>query len=194
MTTAFVHVCVGFLVALALRLDWPFVPYAAVLAELPDLDHLWGNGLRSGLHTWWFLVLLPSAVAGLVISWPGITLRWRRLAAAAPVLLLSHLLLDLFPQASEVSSRYVPLLLPFDQRLYMVAPFLGHASSPPSLSTLGIVMAILALGAALGCLAPWAADWLERTRRRSWWAGLAYGAWGPLWLGVLLLTRVVRPA
>lgn len=179
---------------MALRLDWRLIAFAAVVAELPDLDHLWGSGMRSALHTAWFLVFLPSAVAAAGLWWQALDGRLRRFLAATPVLLLTHMLLDLFPQASEESSRLIPLLWPLDDRLYQVAPLVADAARPSALSSMGVVVFLLAIAASVGYLAPTLAFWLEREGRRSWWVALAYGLWWPTLLLALLLAKVVRPA
>lgn len=192
MTTAFVHVAVGVLVALALRLDWRLVPFAALLAEVPDLDHLGGHG-RGPLHTMWFLVLIPALVMlwGLLARWPD---RWRRLAAGAPALVVSHLLLDLFPQPSEVTSDRVPLLWPFDGRDYHLADRIGHAAQPPALSSLGIVMFLLALAVCVGYAAPTLCTWLEQNGRRWRWAAWLASAFLPLTTLLCLLAGIIHRA
>src|SRR5581483_343929 len=94
----------GVLLGLALRLRWRELPLAAALALAPDLDHagqfipalapyLVARGTLTNVFT---CLLLPAGVAAWM-RWRDVWPQWQRFALAAPLILASHLLLDMLP-------------------------------------------------------------------------------------------------
>jgi hypothetical protein len=159
--TLALHLAVGLLLGLALRLAWRHVPLAALLAALPDLDHFAPLTPRVTFHNVLFALALPAALCVAVWSWPvprsprmARALAWLRarqgLLAAAPALVGSHLVLDLLP--FEVSGNRVALLWPFDGTPWVLAREAGVAVDPTSTSTM-VLAVLLLLALVVGALA-----------------------------------------
>ena len=116
MSAALTHVAVGLLLGLALRVRLRYLPLAGFLALLPDVDHFSqyvlpvpGLVTRETFHNVFFCVALPVA-AYAVLHLRKAPQDWMTLGAAAPVLMSSHLFLDMLPV--DVSSPRVPLFWP----------------------------------------------------------------------------------
>lgn len=110
MGAVLTHVVIGVLVAAVAGVPTRYLPLAAVLAEVIDLDHMFsGPGPqiaraggqpvwmmnRATFHNLWLVALIPAVIA-LVVYWrrmgsPGL----RRLAVASPAILTSHTLFDM---------------------------------------------------------------------------------------------------
>lgn len=169
MSAALSHLTVGLLLGLAVRLRLRYLPAAAFLALLPDLDHVSYLPFpvpfletRVTFHNLFFCVALPLLVFALV-AWKSTNPDLRRLAAAAPLLMSSHLFLDTLPL--DVSSPRVPLFFPFSRDLYTFAAIRGYAVDPTAYSTITLLLLILS---ALAVVTVLAVHLGERPHRARW--------------------------
>ncbi len=160
MSAALTHAAMGLLLGLALRLRWRDLPLAALLAELPDLDHL---GLflpvpvlvsRGTLHNLFVCVVLPAGLAAWM-RWRDVAPRWQRLALAAPLLLTSHLLLDMLPLDPLGGVGNVLLLYPLSPTPYTLDFQAAAYLSPATYSTITLMLLLLA---GLAALTLWVAE------------------------------------
>lgn len=151
MATLATHLAIGVLLGAAMGLRWRILVLAAILAELPDLDHFAPFTARVTFHNVFFCIVAP-----VVLAWP-VAYRWRdRLAPdivhllwAAPLLVSSHLFLDMLPAATEISSNSVALWYPVGAERYHLTPDAGYGVDPTSLSTFTyLAIALVALAGA----------------------------------------------
>jgi membrane-bound metal-dependent hydrolase YbcI (DUF457 family) len=156
VSAALTHLAVGLLLGLGLRLPARYLPLAAFLALAPDLDHLHLYlpvpflETRVTFHNLLVCVVLPALVYA-TLAWRGAPRRWQQLGAASPVLLTSHLLLDMLP--FDIGSAKVALLYPFKDGWYTAAPVRGNAADPTAFSSITVVMLLLAVLVAFSLLA-----------------------------------------
>lgn len=153
MSALITHALMGLLLGLAVGLRWRDLPWAPLLAILPDLDHLDRYGLpllasRVTLHNSLFCILLPTALFG-VLYLRGVRGARLRLAAAAPLLLTSHLLLDLLPMEPFQGIGKLPLLYPFSGQTFTLPAHDLTSTDVNEYSTLSVLLAVLALLAIL---------------------------------------------
>lgn len=165
MSAALTHAAVGLLLGLALGVRLRWLPLAAFLAVLPDVDHagkyVFGGDLpflvtRVTLHNLLFCLVVPVA-AYLVVKWRKAPAEWVRLAAAAPVLMTSHLFLDTLPL--DLSSPKVPLLYPFSGTMWTASARTANAVDPTAYGTITLLILVLA---ALVVLTVLLHAWIER--------------------------------
>lgn len=142
MSALLTHAAVGVLLALALRWPIKWLPLAALLAALPDVDHvLPGTVARVTLHNAFFCIALPLATWG--------TLRWRgadpqaRLAAGSALLLTSHLLLDMIPLDPLGAWGSVALFYPFSGEQWMLPLWKANTLDPLAITAMTLLVALL---------------------------------------------------
>jgi|SRR5581483_949492 len=180
MSAALTHAAVGVLLGLALGIRLRWIPLAALLAVLPDADHVpryfFGGDwpiltTRVTFHNLAFCLLLPLA-AYVVVKLLRAKPEWTRLAAAAPLLMTSHLFLDTLPL--DVSSPKVPLLYPFAGTLFTASSRSANAVDPTAYGSITLLILVLAGLVVLTVLA----NALVERRPEQRWRALAFaGAW-----------------
>lgn len=147
MSAFLTHLAVGALLGLALRLPLRYVPIAALIAELPDLDHLDMYGVpfvesRVTFHNVWFAIALPLAIFA-ILYWRRANPDWLRLAAAAPLLLTGHLLLDMLPFEAFGGVSKLPLFWPVSDVWFTLPLVAVQRIDPREFSTMTIVLVTL---------------------------------------------------
>ncbi|HWG92332.1 MAG TPA: metal-dependent hydrolase [Candidatus Thermoplasmatota archaeon] len=152
MSAALTHLAVGFLLGLALRLPPRYLVLAAFIAASPDIDHLHlfvpvpFLETRVTFHNVFFCIALPLLVYG-VLRARGAREEYQHLAAVSPVLLTSHLLLDMMPL--DIGSPRVALLYPLNRDWYTMPAIKGYAGDPEAYSTITVILIALGLLTAL---------------------------------------------
>jgi membrane-bound metal-dependent hydrolase YbcI (DUF457 family) len=146
MSALLTHAAVGVVLGLALGLRWRWLPLAAFIACFPDLDHLPVPGFvtRGTLTNVFVCVLLPLAVYA-VLAWRKANPEAVKIAAAAPLLLLSHLFLDMVPLDTAGDSQNVKLFYPIDGRNYTLRILDVDARVATDYSTFTIAFGVVIL-------------------------------------------------
>ncbi|MEA3202044.1 MAG: LexA-binding, inner rane-associated putative hydrolase [Thermoplasmata archaeon] len=176
MSAALTHAAMGLLLGLALRLRGRELPLAAGLALLPDLDHaglfipalapyLIARGTLTNVFT---CLLIPVALAAWM-RWRDLWPTWQRFALAAPLILASHLLLDMLPLDPLGGVGSVTLFYPVSLAKYTIDYSPLDSLSPATYSTITILLVVLVGMTALTL-------WVAEGRRLRPTIALA-GAW-----------------
>lgn len=177
MSAALTHVAMGLLLGMALRIRWRHLPLVAALALAPDLDHaglflpaLSPWLLARGTLTNVFLCLAAPVALAAWMRWKDKWPAWQPLAFAAPLILASHLLLDMLPLDPLGAVGGVALLYPLTTTLYTIDVDAARSLSPATYTTITMMFLLLA---AMTALTLWA---MERKRGAAPVAALT-GAW-----------------
>lgn len=147
MSALLTHAAVGVLLGLALRWPAKALPIAALLAMLPDVDHLPIPLMESRvtLHNVLFCTALPLASAFAIRARrgsPGLV----AISFGTPLLLTSHLILDLLPLDPPGSVGHAALFFPLVHEQYYPPLWRSDYRIPLSVTQSGA--ALLLLGAA----------------------------------------------
>lgn len=158
MSTLATHALIGLLLGIALRLPKRYLPVAAVLPLLADLDHLGlfypigGLVSRGTLHNVFALIAAPLA-AFVVLDrfWPGSG--WTELAAKSPPILVSAAFADMV-SLDEPDLGGVLLFHPVHDVWYSWRAIVAESLDPTAVSTGTLMLAVLAV-LVLATLAFW---------------------------------------
>lgn len=147
MATLPTHLAVGALIGAALGLRARWLPVAALLGAFADLDHFWPFETRVTFHNVFACFGVPMAIALLALRWRDrLHPEALQLLFAAPFIMSSETLLDVFPVATEVGGDAIALFWPASRTLYVATPNGGFAVDPLSPSTFTyLALGLLAL-------------------------------------------------
>lgn len=140
MSALLTHAAFGLLLGIAIRLPARQLPLAALLAIVPDIDHVefWAGSTilqaRGTLHNAFVVAIIPTLIF-VVMAVRGLGPKWQRLAAGAPLFLTSHALLDMLPLETYGGGGRVKLLYPFDTTAYGFNMVFANRLDPTAYST-----------------------------------------------------------
>lgn len=158
MSALLTHFAAGLLISLALRVPVRWIPVTAFLAIVQDIDHLDKFGglpfveSRVTFHNVLFCIVLPVAIF-LALWARGAKRDHLHVAAAAPVIMTSHLLLDIFPFETFGSVGKLPLFWPLLDTWYTFPLVKYERIDPREISTVTLMgftlftLTLLTLGA-----------------------------------------------
>lgn len=194
MSTLLTHAVAGVLIGLALRFRLRHLWIAAFLPMLPDVEkityflfdgYLFVTG-RSVLHNVFFTIALPLVVYA-VLRWRDAPVEWRRIALAAPVLLTSHLLLDIVPLEPYGQPGWALIMYPLTDAWFGPGAHVHAHLSPVTHGAFAMVAGVLFAGVLVTLLAERALEGAEPPAgRAAWWR---FGAFASAW--VLLVPALI---
>lgn len=182
MSALLTHALVGVLLGMAIRLPLRQLPFAAFFAIVPDLDHLdmlWAGSpvhSRTSFVNVFVCLALPLAFFA-VLRGRRASEAWQRLALVAPLLMGSHLMLDMLTIDVPVDTGSVALFWPFTDAWFSFKDVRLERIHPAEYSSMTIVLALLTAFALATVLAHRALASPRAIVRRG-----ALGAYAGAWL------------
>lgn len=155
MSALLTHAAIGGILAFALGYRGKWLLLGPLLAIFPDADHLsmyWDQPVlrsRETLHNAFACVALPLLIFA-ILRWRRVSAEKQYLALTAPVLLSSHLLLDILSLDPYGGAGRAKLFYPVSTENWKFVAWDVNTLDPRAVTTVTLIMLILLAAVAIG--------------------------------------------